>query len=400
MNSNVKRIAIAFSALAVISASAIGIVAAQGRQGDAPAHMGMFRQNRPFLGVTLEDVEGGVRVVSVVEGSPAETAGIQVDDVIVSINGTNTEDSQAVREAILALSIGDTVTIEVQRGEETVSLEVTLGEYLLEDRPGLFMDSREVAVTYNPEDQTWTVRRLSEDSALYEAGLRADDVITAIDGEAYDPAGIGEYLDGLADDATVTLSVTRGEESLELVVPADALDLVRVPFFGRFNFGPGGFDPRDFGHGMFNMPFDLGRMGGFGRLGLVFTPIDADVAAENDLSVTEGALVAEVLEDSPAAEAGLLEGDVITSVNGEAITQEITLRDRLTAYEPGDTVTLDVLRDGETVQLTVTLGEPDTFFQFMPGGLFGQGMLPEGLFGEGFFGGRGSGQPNQGGANL
>ena len=63
-----------------------------------------------------------------------------------------------------------------------------------------------------------------------------------------------------------------------------------------------------------------------------------------------------VKEGTPAAEAGLQPGDIITSINGTRIDASQTLDDILSNYEPGDQLTLAVLRAGETVQLSVTLG--------------------------------------------
>jgi S1-C subfamily serine protease len=105
------------------------------------------------------------------------------------------------------------------------------------------------------------------------------------------------------------------------------------------------------------MPMFGATLGG-GRLGVAFETIDETVATDNDLSVTDGAMVQEVVADSPAATAGLLAGDVITAVNGEPVDAERTLRDRMIAYEAGDTVTLTVLRDGESLSIDVTLDEP------------------------------------------
>jgi membrane-associated protease RseP (regulator of RpoE activity) len=63
-----------------------------------------------------------------------------------------------------------------------------------------------------------------------------------------------------------------------------------------------------------------------------------------------------VFADTPAAAADLQEGDIILAVDGDVVDQERTLPDRLYAYEPGDTVTLTVLRDGEEMEVEVTLG--------------------------------------------
>jgi hypothetical protein len=75
-----------------------------------------------------------------------------------------------------------------------------------------------------------------------------------------------------------------------------------------------------------------------------------------------GALITDVVEDSPADEAGLEAGDVILAVDGEELGDDLTLADAVGAYEPGDRVTLTVQSpDAEDEQrVAVELGEhPD-----------------------------------------
>ena len=74
----------------------------------------------------------------------------------------------------------------------------------------------------------------------------------------------------------------------------------------------------------------------------------------------DGALVAGVSTNSPAQEAGLQEGDVITSVNGEAITGSSDLKSKISSSEVGDILSLEVYRNGETIQINVTVGEQNT----------------------------------------
>lgn len=74
----------------------------------------------------------------------------------------------------------------------------------------------------------------------------------------------------------------------------------------------------------------------------------------------DGALVAGVSTNSPAQEAGLQEGDVITSVNGEAITGSSDLKSKISSSEVGDILSLEVYRNGETIQINVTVGEQKT----------------------------------------
>jgi len=71
--------------------------------------------------------------------------------------------------------------------------------------------------------------------------------------------------------------------------------------------------------------------------------------------VANGAYIAEVIDGLPAAQAGIQVGDIIVSINGADTTLEVDLRNRIYAHQPGDVVTLEVLRDGVVIELTVTL---------------------------------------------
>lgn len=98
-------------------------------------------------------------------------------------------------------------------------------------------------------------------------------------------------------------------------------------------------------------------------VGVLFREIDGQLAKDESLAVTSGAWVkgaddgeSAIVEDSPAADAGLQDGDIITAVDGLAVDRDNPLDLQVLRYAPGDEVTLDVLRDGDTVQLPITLG--------------------------------------------
>ncbi len=98
-------------------------------------------------------------------------------------------------------------------------------------------------------------------------------------------------------------------------------------------------------------------------VGVLFREIDGQVAKDESLPVAAGAWItgqdngeSPIVEDSPAAEAGLKDGDIITAVDGLAVDRDNPLDLQVLRFAAGDQVTLDVLRDGETVQLPLTLG--------------------------------------------
>lgn len=94
-----------------------------------------------------------------------------------------------------------------------------------------------------------------------------------------------------------------------------------------------------------------------GYLGVMIQPVTPQLAKEFKLPEQTGALVGDVTRNSPAAEAGLKEGDVIIEFNGKKVADSRHLR-LLVAQTPPDTkVTLKIIRDGKDQTLTAKLGE-------------------------------------------
>jgi S1-C subfamily serine protease len=97
-------------------------------------------------------------------------------------------------------------------------------------------------------------------------------------------------------------------------------------------------------------------------IGIRFESIDLQLQERANLPVANGALVTAggqgeaVVADSPAASAGLREGDIIVAIEGIAVDQEHPLDALLVRFAPGRTIDLSILRDGQTVTVPVTLG--------------------------------------------
>jgi serine protease Do len=93
-----------------------------------------------------------------------------------------------------------------------------------------------------------------------------------------------------------------------------------------------------------------------GFLGVSLQPIDKDIADAFNLPKPEGALISEIIKDSPAEKAGLKQGDIIIEYNAIPVKSLQTFRNEISLMNPGTTVKLKVNRKGEILSIPVTLG--------------------------------------------
>jgi len=94
-----------------------------------------------------------------------------------------------------------------------------------------------------------------------------------------------------------------------------------------------------------------------GRIGVQIGEVSNDVALASGLEDTTGAMVSRVAPDGPAAEAGVEAGDIILSFDGKPITKWSDLPRVVGSTKPGEVVDMMVWRKGESVNLTITVGE-------------------------------------------
>ncbi len=114
--------------------------------------------------------------------------------------------------------------------------------------------------------------------------------------------------------------------------------------------------PSNMAHNVMQSIIEKGRViRGF--VGISFQPIDESLARALDLPRAQGIIVTEVVEDSPASEAGIRTEDVIVKFNGRNIQSPSDFRRRVAEMTPGTEVTLSLIRNGEEKDVNVTLGE-------------------------------------------
>lgn len=184
-----------------------------------------------------------------------------------------------------------------------------------------------------------------------EAGLQEGDLVVAVDSQRIGPGGnLARLVIQYEPGDRVTLTVRRGdEEPLKIRVKlGENPDDPGAPYLG-VRYQPA------FSQAM--MIEEIPPLGdrGMWRLDEIPLPFPGD-------SGRSGVAVISVVEDSPAASAGLQHGDLIMSLDGEAVDSAEDFGDAIDAHQPGDGIVLGIARAGEEdeVEVNVRLGEhPD-----------------------------------------
>jgi Do/DeqQ family serine protease len=199
--------------------------------------------------------------------------------------------------------------------------------------------------------------------------LRVGDVVLAVG----NPLGIGQTVtagivsakgrstgmsDGYEDFLQTDAPINRGNSGGALITTNG--ELVGIPSQivspSGGNIGIGFAIPSNQAKNVMNQLVATGRVRR-GMLGVTVQRVSSDLAQGLGLKSVQGALVSWVESGGPADKAGVEQGDVILRVNGAAVNDSNDLRNRISSVAPGETVTLDIVRDRNERSVRVTLGE-------------------------------------------
>ena len=97
-----------------------------------------------------------------------------------------------------------------------------------------------------------------------------------------------------------------------------------------------------------------------GWLGIEPQDLSAELVKAFDLASDQGVVVASVLRRGPAWEAGIRVGDIITRINGSELRDSVALLNGIAPIPPGETVMLQVIRDGKSKNIAVVVGNRPT----------------------------------------
>ncbi|MDR3556016.1 MAG: DegQ family serine endoprotease [Syntrophobacteraceae bacterium] len=93
-----------------------------------------------------------------------------------------------------------------------------------------------------------------------------------------------------------------------------------------------------------------------GWLGIMIQNITPELAKSFGITATKGVIVADVVQEGPAAKAGMQRGDIIQNLEGKTVENSGELSRKIAALKPGTEVSLGVIRNGKPLTLKVTLG--------------------------------------------
>ena len=293
------------------------------------------------VGLFVGQCNGKLLVLGALAGSEVSTAGFQLYDHIMEIDGDAVDNIGEADAAVSDLTDGDSLSFVVLRDDHEMTIKVVVVDHRrrpprLRPRPRIEVGntyvSNSIGLGYG--DGFIEVQAISPAHELYAAGIRRLDLITAANG-----AALAEAKDLFADDA-IALTVQRPSGTLDFDVPASVAPLL---LYGQ------------------DAPVEQDRSQWLGlhekqvTLGVRYLQLEPDNPYFEGSGVNNGAYVAEVIEGLPAAKAGIQVGDVIVAVADEEVTMELDLRNRIYFHKPGDEVTLDVLRNGEMMKVDVVL---------------------------------------------
>ena len=94
-----------------------------------------------------------------------------------------------------------------------------------------------------------------------------------------------------------------------------------------------------------------------GWLGIAIQDVSEDLAKSFGQKTSGGALISEVTVGSPAKKSGLLQGDIVISIDGVPVTDVADLRNKIAMILPNTNLSLRIMRDGKEKDLVVTVGE-------------------------------------------
>jgi len=273
-----------------------------------------------YLGVTLQDVTDsmaralqleagpGVLIESVVDDSPAAASGLEDGDVILEFDGKTINDSGDLTKAVRATAPGDKIALAILHQGKRQTAHVEMGK----------TEGKRITYTISSNDDL-------PDAEFFGRGNGHRNIWISDDG----------------DQREITVITDGDDHDCEWAIDGNDKTALRL---ARLSAG-------------------LDR----GFMGVELDDLSEQLGEYFGVDDGEGALVSKVIEDSPAAAAGFMAGDVIIGMNDEEVENPADVYEFLNETESAQEISVKIVRKGKNKTLPITLGEvpEDVFARYM-----------------------------------
>lgn len=318
--------------------------------------------------------EDGILIMRVEPDSPAADAGIQRGDIILAVDGKSVNSTSELIDTLNTKEAGEEVTLTIKHCESTNMVSLVLEERNGQVYIGI-LPARTTLFSISPPGGRLTehlaigpaflITKVTPSSPAAEAGLEVGDRIIAVDGEEIQPEDdLAEIVHTKQPGEKLDLTVARpgDEDSQEVTVTlAENPDVENQSYLG-INYlrlsGTGELPEEGQYYFQYKFPGLEGENIPLPQLPFGITPFEHDFP-ELPEGVEGAVVIGTVTPDSPADQAGLEPGDLITALGGKSVSGSDSFIENVRSLAPGDEITLTVYRSGENepLQIKVILGE-------------------------------------------
>ncbi len=294
-------------------------------------------QNRGYLGVEEDSDERASQpgvVIEIIRGGAAERAGLRTNDLILTLDGREVNTWDDLSDFMDKSHEGDSLRIAYRRGKENRSTVAVLSDRLSKNT--FNVNRRQGFLGVTPEDDTslpGVEVGIVRGSAAEKVGMRDGDIIYVLnETQIADWEDISDFMEDTEAGDTIRVTYKRKGQMNEAMVVLGAEK--------SWDMNIDMDDLRDLDINVRTKTACLG----------VYTDDTGD--SDDD---DEGAEIEGFTDISPASDAKLREGDVITHLNGARIRGHSDVWNEIARYQPGEKIKVEYLRDGKRLTAEVTL---------------------------------------------
>lgn len=193
-------------------------------------------ESRVWLGVTGETREGKATLTQVIPDGPAAKAGLEVDDTIAAVDEKPVPGFNELMEVVRARQVGEKLKLQISRGAETKTVELTL-----EKRPGA-TEPTDVYLGVQGQDAPGgaKITEVTDGGPAEKAGMRNDDVVQAVgDKPIANYAALSEQIRARKAGEELRMKVKRGDQVIDVAATLETRPGANRPYAN----GLGGQNP-------------------------------------------------------------------------------------------------------------------------------------------------------------